>query len=136
MSSQDPVEPHLTETIPDDLLKRWRSGPLLLARTFPVVELQGDLITLRWGRAVHSATIEECHFRIGRAWQMKYRARRASRLFPFGDSDLILIDFPPLKRGFFGKTRSHITAPVGYTPESLEQWSEALGVGTADPAAS
>ena len=118
---------HLIERIPGPLLKKWRSGPLLFASDLPEVELLGDTITLRWGKDTIQAKVEECHFRTGRAWQMKRNSRAARPLLPFGATDLILIDFPPLIKGFFGRVRSYNTAPVGYTKESLAQWNAALG---------
>jgi hypothetical protein len=118
---------HLIEIIPDHLLQEWRLGPLRFASSVPEVELQGDIITLRWGNETIQAKVNDCHFRVGRAWQMKKNSRSARPLLPFGKTDLILIDFPPLKRGLFGKIRSYNTAPVGYTKESLAKWNEALG---------
>ncbi len=119
----------LIESIPDDLLELWRRGPLLLASgsNFPVVELAGRTVTLRWGSEVIRADVSDCSFRVGRAWQMKRNARKAKRLILFGAHDLILIDFPPLYRAFFtGRMHSYNTAPVGYTKDSLERWKRAL----------
>jgi hypothetical protein len=99
----------LVEQIPDDLFDLWRKGPLMLASraSLPVVELR-------------------------RPWRMKHNARSARPLVPFGAHDLILIDFPPLQRGFFRGVWSYNTAPVGYTHESLEQWEAALRAIMAD----
>ena len=121
-------EPPLVESIPDDLLFDWRL-PLLLATryTLPVVELRDRTLTLWWCSDVIVADVSECHFRVGRPWKMKHNARRATPLVPFGKQDLILIDFPPLYRGFFtGKVRAYNTAPVGLTQTSLKAWKRAL----------
>ncbi len=119
----------LVETIPDDLLKLWTKGPLILATRarLPVVELSGHTLTLRWCYDVIIADVSECHFRVGRPWKMKHNSRSARQLVPFGNHDLILIDFPPLNRGFFTcRTHSYNTAPVGYTLDSLQTWKRAL----------
>lgn len=129
-------EAPLVEIIPEDLLRRWKRGPLLLATrsNLPIVELRGRTLTLRWGRHVVSADVADCHFRVGRPWKMKRNARKARRLFPFGDHDLILIDFPPLRRGFLtGRYHSLYTAPVGYTEASLQVWKRALAPLLREP---
>ncbi|QDT15579.1 hypothetical protein [Alienimonas californiensis] len=126
----------LVEAVPDDLLKRWQRGPLLLATraSMPVVELRGRTLTLRWSRHEITAHVSECQFRVGRPWRMKLNARSARRLFPFGDHDLILIDFPPLRRGFLtGRYHSLYTAPVGYTEASLQVWKRALAPLLREP---
>lgn len=127
MDDSNSVQTELYEKIPEQMLKYWRLGPLRFATSFPEVELSGDVITLRWGEQIIRARIANCQFRIGRAWQMKRNARSARPLLPFGNSDLILIDFPPLKKTFFGRIYSYNTAPVGYTKESLAKWNAALG---------
>ena len=118
----------LIEQIPDDLFDLWRKGPLMLASraSLPVVELANCTLTLRWGTDVINADVEHCNFRWGRPWRMKHNARSARPLVPFGSHDLVLIDFPPLQRGFFGGGWSYNTTPVGYTKESLGQWEAAL----------
>lgn len=116
----------LVEKIPDDLLDQWRRGPLRLARKFPVVSIDGIDLTLVWGHERIDATIFDCRYRRGRAWQMKLASRGARRLSPFGNADLILIDFPPFVERFFGGYHAYTTAPVGYTPESLKAWAAAL----------
>ena len=126
----------LVEIIPDELFQLWRKGPLLLATksSLPVVELRGRTLTLRWGRDVIHADVAECNFRVGRAWQMKRNARKTKRLLTFGDHDLVLIDFPPLYRGFItGRTHSYNTAPVGYTKASLQTWKRALAPLIGEP---
>lgn len=126
--NQHQAEPlSLRETIPEALLAKWRRGPLFLMRNAPEVELYGDVLTLHWGTHEIRARIQECHFRIGRAWEMKRNCRKAKPIFPFGSNDLILIDFPPLYNGPLGGVRSYYTAPVGFTEETLRQWSDALG---------
>ena len=72
------------------------------------------------------------NLRIGRAWQMKYASRKAGGL-PLGDRDLILIDLPPLYRDIFGQIRADTTVAVGYTDESMENWTVALGMGGVPP---
>ena len=116
----------LVESVPVELKNEWFAGPLLLCRSLPVVELRGDTIVLDWGSEIIKAKKEQCHFRIGRAWQMKFGSRGARPLLPFGRHDLILIDFPPLQKSVLGKVWGHTTAPVGYTKESLVLWIEAL----------
>lgn len=118
---------HLVEKIPNHLLNIWKLGPLRFAKSYPEVELLGEDIFLRWGDMEIHAKTSDCNYRLGRAWQMKRNSRSARPLIPFGDTTLILIDFPPLYRSFFGKIRSYNTAPVGYTKESLMQWNYALG---------
>lgn len=135
MNETTQVQP-LVEVVPDDLFDLWRRGPLLLATRakLPVVELHGRILTLRWYHDVISADVTECYFRIGRPWEMKHNARSARPLLPFGSHDLILIDFPPLYRGFFSaKTRSYNTAPVGYTKASLQNWKRALAPLIGEP---
>lgn len=125
----------IVETIPDDLLELWKMGPLMLASSarLPVVELCDRQLTLRWCYDVIAADVAECHFRIGRPWKMKHNSRSARPLLPFGNHDLILIDFPPLYRGFFtGRLHSYNTAPVGYTKTSLQRWKRALAPLIAD----
>ena len=119
----------LVEIVPDDLFAVWKQGPLRLTTRamLPIVELRDRTLTLRWCADVISADVSECHFRVGRPWKMKHNARVARPWLPYGDHDLILIDFPPLYRGFFtGRTHSYNTAPVGYTQTSLQNWKRAL----------
>ncbi|WP_236615800.1 hypothetical protein [Rhodopirellula europaea] len=94
----------------------------------PTVEIAGDRITVRWHGETIKSTVEACHFRRGRAWQMKYASRKAGGLF-FGDRELILIDLPPLHRDKSGNARAYTTVAVGYTPESMAAWTDALGQG-------
>lgn len=126
----------LLETIPDDLFAIWKQGPLMLATRakLPIVELRDRTLALRWCNDVFSADVSECHFSVGRPWKMKHNAKSARPLLPFGNHDLILIDFPPLYRGFFtGRTSSYNTVPVGYTLASLQAWKRALAPLIGEP---
>ncbi len=118
----------LVEQVPEHLFELWKKWPLLLASRskLPVVTLSGETLTLKWGLEVITAGVPDCVFRRGRAWQMKLGARSARRLIPFGAHDQILIDFPPIRRGFFGGLHAYTTAPVGYTLDSLAIWELAL----------
>ncbi|WP_168564954.1 hypothetical protein [Crateriforma spongiae] len=118
----------LTECIPDDLYELWRMGPLRFVSrdNLPVVELTGRKLTLIWGSPLIVADAADCNFRVGRPWKMKRNARSARPFLPFGNHDLILIDFPPLQTGFWGGIWSYNTAPVGYTKDSLNDWANAL----------
>ncbi|TWT79703.1 hypothetical protein CA13_11100 [Planctomycetes bacterium CA13] len=87
---------------------RWTKSRL------PVIELDAAVLTLTWNRETIEASVVDCNLRRGRAWQMKHATRKAKRV-PFGDRDLILIDFPPLYRDILGLTRSYTTVAVGYT---------------------
>lgn len=118
----------LIEYIPEDLYELWRQGPLRFASrdNLPVVELTGRQLALHWGATRIVADAADCHFRVGRPWKMKCNSRSARPLLPFGNHDLILIDFPPLQTGFWGGIWSYNTAPVGYTKESLSDWAHAL----------
>ncbi len=118
----------LLECIPEDLYAHWRNGPLRFTRrdNLPVVELVGRQLALQWGATKIVADAAECHYRVGRAWKMKQNSRTARPPFPFGDHDLILIDFPPLQTGFRGGIWSYNTAPVGYTRDSLSAWANAF----------
>jgi hypothetical protein len=65
---------------------------------------------------------------------MKHNGRSARPLLPFGNHDLLLIDFPLLYRVFFtGRTQSYNTAPVGYTQASLQTWKRALAPLIGEP---
>ena len=135
MNETTKAEP-LVEIIPDDLFALWKQGPLMLATraTLPIVELRDRTLTLRWYHDVISADVSECHFRVGRPWKMKHNGRSARPLLPFGNHDLLPIDFPPLYRGFFtGRTHSYNTAPVGYTQASLQTWKRALALLIGEP---
>ncbi|WP_442511501.1 hypothetical protein SH528x_003182 [Novipirellula sp. SH528] len=63
---------------------------------------------------------------------MKYASRKAGEL-PLGDRDLILIDLPPLYRDIFGQIRAYTSVAVGYTDESMENWTVAIGMGGVPP---
>ncbi len=119
----------IVESIPEHLFELWKQGPLLLANrsSLPVVAFANSHLELTWGSWKLRSRLGDCHFRVGRAWQMKRGTRKVRRILPFGNRDLILIDFPPLDRGFFtGRWHSMTTAPVGYTPESLDEWKSVL----------
>ncbi|TWU51559.1 hypothetical protein [Rubripirellula reticaptiva] len=93
----------------------------------PVVEIDGDRITVRWHGETINSTVDTCNLRRGRAWQMKYASRKAGGL-PFGDRELILIDLPPLCHDMLGNVRAYTTVAVGYTDGSMQAWTEALGL--------
>jgi len=93
----------------------------------PLIAIDGDRITVCWHGDTIESTVDACHFRRGRAWQMKYASRKAGGL-PFGDRVLILIDLPPLRHDLLGNVRAYTTVAVGYTDDSLHAWMEALGL--------
>ncbi|MGB7329195.1 MAG: hypothetical protein WBD31_30215 [Rubripirellula sp.] len=93
----------------------------------PIVEIAGEIVTVRWHGETIESKVAQCNFRYGRAWQMKYAAKKASGL-PFGDRDLILIDLPPLYRDCLGKARAYTTVAVGYSDDSMDDWTAALGL--------
>lgn len=99
---------------------------------FPIVRICQGIVTVDWKGEKIEEKVSECGLRIGRAWQMKYASRKSGGI-RFGVRDLILIDLPPLYRDMFGGLRSYTTVAVGYTDESLQRWSEALGMEIVKP---
>ena len=93
----------------------------------PVVEIAGNLITVRWNGETIESTIRDCNLRLGPARQMKYASRKGG-LLPTFKRNLILIDLPPLYRDALGFVRSYTTVAVGYTDESMANWIAALGM--------
>ncbi|HBE70951.1 MAG TPA: hypothetical protein DDW52_22625, partial [Planctomycetaceae bacterium] len=93
--------------------------------------IDGRLITVRWHGETIQSTVDACNFRRGHACQMKYASRKA-RGFLLGDREQILIDLPPLYQDVLGNVRSYTTVAVGYTDESLQAWTVALGLNGRD----
>ena len=95
----------------------------------PTVELHAERLIVHYGNRTKTASLTECHFHLGRAWQMRLEGGGVLHSWV----PVILIDLPP--RSVFGplNLRPRNVVAVGYSDETRQKWEQALTASVNPP---